>query len=159
FAVVISYYLLFSVVERLRITAGVASDTGTPIDVLAWLGCIFAACAISGNLMCGVLRSAGVASLLGMLLILAVCLVLHLHDCGSGSLVMDGFAAAFGGSTLPVLTWTVSSGLVAGWALSTDRRDNWSGWPSLGVFVGMLVSLAIVFYPVERYFMNVFGGK
>ncbi|MGB9619693.1 MAG: hypothetical protein ACPL7K_04730, partial [Armatimonadota bacterium] len=110
FAVVISYYLLFSIVERLRITAGVASDTGAPIDLIAWLGCVFAACAIAGNLACAVLRSAGVVSLVSMLFILAACLVLHLHDYGSGSLVMDGFAAAFGASTLPVIAWTVSSG-------------------------------------------------
>lgn len=159
FAVVISHYVLFSVVERLRITAGVASDTGTPIDILAWLGCMFAACTIAGNLMCGVLRSAGVATLGGMLLVLAACLVLHLRDSGSGSLVIDGFAAAFGGLTLLVLAWTVSSGLIVGWALSNDRRGNWSGWPSLGVFVGVLISLAILFYPVERYFVNLFGGK
>lgn len=113
-AVVVSHYVLFSVVERLRITAGVASDTGTPIDILAWLGCVFAACAIAGNLTYGVLRSAGVASFAGTLLILATLLVLHLHDCGSGSLVMDGFAAAFGRLTLPVLAWIVSSGLVVG---------------------------------------------
>lgn len=158
-AVVLSYYVLISVVEWLRIRAGVASDTGTPIDILAWLGCIFAASAIAGNLICGVLRSAGVAGIVGMLLVLGACLLLHLHDCGSGSLLMDGFSAAFEGLTLPVLTWVALSGLVAGWALGTDRRGNWGGWPALGILIGAMISLAIVFYPIDQYFMSVFGGR
>ena len=158
FAVVISYYLLISVVEWLRIRAGVASDTATPIDILAWQGCIFTACVVAGNLAYGLLRFGGVASLAVILLAPGICLVLHLSDLNGGSLIIDGLSAAFGVLTLPVLAWTVVVGLAAGWTLSTSRHKDWSAWPAVAVFVGALISLVIVFYPAERYFLSVFGG-
>jgi hypothetical protein len=153
-AVVISYLVLVSAVEWLRIKAGVASDTCTPIDVIAWLSCIFTVTVIAGSFVYGLRRSTGVLGTIGVLLILGVCIVLHLNE----SLVFDGFSAVFGFLTLPVLAWDISVGLAAGWALSTNQSRGWKVWPAIAVFVGALISLAIVFYPADRYFVSIWGN-
>ena len=156
-AVVMGYCLLTEVFEWLRVKAGVGSDTCTPIDILAWQACLFYTDVIAGCLARGLWRSAGLASLLGMLVILGMCLVLPLDDSGCGSLVMDGFAVEFKGLALPVIIWTISSGLAVGWALSNHRDKQRKVLPAIAALVGGLISLALVFYPTDLYFMSIWG--
>ncbi|MHB1456869.1 MAG: hypothetical protein ACYC0V_08155 [Armatimonadota bacterium] len=155
-AVIVAYSVLIHVYEWLRIKAGVGSDTATPIDLIAWQGCIFCAAIIAGVLASGVLRSAGMISLFGMLGILGMCFVLNLNDCGRFT-IMDSVDVL---KTLafPVLSWIVFSGFATGWVLSTNQNESRKAWIALAVFVGASVSLALVFYPMDRYFMSIWGN-
>lgn len=168
-AVVVSYYLLFEVLEWLRVKAGVGSDTMSPIDFAAWQGCVFTAAVIAGSLSGRVLRSAGVIGVVVMLCILGICLAAQLDVCGIGSLIlrvdgcigslmMDGCNGLFGVFAFPVLAWIIFAGLAVGWAMNVDQKGNRDVCIALAVLAGALVTLIIVFYPLDRYVVRLWGN-
>lgn len=58
--VLFAFNAMLIVFEWVRTNAGVASDTCTPIDILAWIGCIFSASFIGGNLVLRFYKHAGI---------------------------------------------------------------------------------------------------
>ncbi len=154
-AVAVAYGILIQAVEWFRANAGVASDTGTPIDVLAWYWCIFSASAIAANVGYELLRTAGVKALACMFAAVAVLLVLHLND----GLIVDGFSAAFGMLVGPALAWSISSGILVGWLGARGGEKARGVWRAVAMLAAALLTIALVFYPADCYFMRTFGGN
>lgn len=156
--VVVSYYLLTGMLEWLRIKAGVGSDTLSPIDFAAWQSCTFASAVIGGVLSGRVLRCAGPVGIIGVLVGIGICLAVQLDDRCEGSLQMDVFWGVSGTLAIPVLTWIVATGFAVGWAMNADQKSNRDAWIALSVLIGALVALFVVFYPLDKYFVSIWGS-
>jgi hypothetical protein len=152
-AMLIGYIIMMLTLELLRTNAGVAPDTGTPIDVFAWLGCIFAAATMAGITTDWISRSTGIQGIVGVFLFLGIGIAVHLDE----SVSFDGFIANFGHYTLPILSWIALLGIVSSWRLSANQAANKIPWFVSLVFLCVMVTLVIVFYPAEKYFMGTWG--
>jgi len=153
-SVVASYIVLTGVTESLRVKAGVG-DIGTPIGPLALLGCLWAASAIAGSLASRLLCASCKASLAGMLLCLVGCFVWLLQDRFYMPWSWFLVAGEFGDMVWPVTAWTVLTGGSTGWAMSSSSRGRHSVRIAIAVFAAALLSLWLIYYPAECFFVSV----
>lgn len=155
--VVTAYLVLASVTQALKVKAGIAEDTGTALDPLALAGCLWAASAIAGSLASRLLCASCKASLVGMLLCLGGCFALLLQE-NYEPWAWSPQAGAFGNMAWPVTAWIVLTGGSTGWAMSSNSRGRHSVRIALAVFAAALLSLWIVYYPLQCYFARLWGN-
>ena len=154
-SVVAAYLVLASVTQALKVKAGIAEDTGTAFDPLALAGCLWAASAIAGSLASRPLCASCKASLAGMLLCLVGCFVWLLQDRFYMPWSWFLVAGEFGDMVWPVTAWTVLTGGSTGWAMSSSSRGRHSVRIAIAVFAAALLSLWLIYYPAECFFVSV----
>lgn len=149
----LSYGILVCMIEWLRTRPGVAPDTATPIDISAWLGSIYVAAMIAGIVADRILRCAGLGGIIALFMVLVSGVLIH----SDASLALDGFFAMFGVLAYPVLGWTMLLGVTVGWKLSAVRSGASLVRYVFLILVSALITLILVYYPADCYFMKSFG--
>jgi hypothetical protein len=149
----LSYGVLVCMIEWLRTRAGVAPDTATPIDIIAWLGSIYVAAMIAGIVADRVIRCAGLGGIIALFMVLVSGVLIH----SDASLALVGFFAMFGVLAYPVLGWTMLLGVTVGWRCGALRHGFSFVGSILMILVSSLITLILVYYPADCYFMKSFG--
>lgn len=149
------YVALLGNVHWLKARAGVGSDTGTVIDVLAWMAAIAAASVVAGWLSRGMegdpVGFQWPSALPPLALVGAVLLQTQ------NEIVSDGFTAVFGYCAVPALVWVIAAGVSFGRRIDARKTAAARMWVVLAILLVSVGCLWLVMAPAEAFFMRLYG--
>lgn len=146
--VLFAFNAMLIVFEWVRTNAGVASDTCTPIDILAWIGCIFSASFIGGNLVLRFYKHAGIVYAAVMLFFAVGGILL------SSARFLDFIIGGLGAWGITGVIWAIAVGLATGCISGLSVTGEGRVWPTIAVIVIALITLMIIMGPIDQYFMK-----
>ncbi len=143
--VLFAFAVMLNVFEWVR--ANAQADC-SPIAILAWIGCIFSASFISGNLGLRLYKHAGIVFATVMLFFSVLGILLSL-DYFLGYII-DGL----GTWGITGLIWSITVGLATGYVSGLSVTGDGRVWPVVAVTVIALVTLLIIMGPIDQYFIK-----
>jgi hypothetical protein len=148
-----SYLVCRLLLEDVRRTSGVAYDTGTEFDALAFAGCFAAPSLVAGFIAENQRRFTHRFSYSLTLGMLGFTTTVGLMEFTVSIMLRDSYSWA-----LPaVLLWVIAPAFAAGRWMASAKSRRWGISLLLIAYAWMLSGMWLVFYPVERDFVRYWG--
>jgi hypothetical protein len=140
--------------EHIRTSAGVGSDTGTSLDVVAWLFCGLCASALAAGGFVIVNRLVGRLGV-GLLSLIAA---LVLSSLVYNAFIIDWLHWSLGNFWIIAVALVLVFGAGLGALLTINRPIRIGGVFLLLIFTGCMLALWSIYGPLIRGFMAIYGN-